>query len=72
MEQRFGDGRAYLTGKDFTIADACAFSLLNWLQFVGIDLSRWPRLSAYVRRVAARPAGEAAAAAFAWARTRAA
>lgn len=55
LEDRLADGRAYLTGPDFTIADAYAFVVTNWANFTGIALSRWPSLSAYVARVAGRP-----------------
>ena len=60
LEQRLSDGRAYLTGETFTIADAYFFTLANWTQFVGIDLARWPNIVAFQQRVAARPAGQAA------------
>jgi hypothetical protein len=29
--------------------------VLNWAQFVGIDLKAWPNLAAYYARVTARP-----------------
>ena len=48
-------GKDYLTGKGFTVADAYLFTVVNWTKFVGIDLAKWPNLSAYVARVAARP-----------------
>jgi len=48
-------GRDYLMGKQFTVADAYLFTVLNWGQWTGIDLARWPTLSDYVKRVAARP-----------------
>jgi glutathione S-transferase len=60
LEQKLSDGRTYLTGDTFTIADAYAFVLANWRQYVGIDESRWPRLAAYTQRVATRPAVQAA------------
>jgi len=50
------DGRGYLMGERFTVADAYLFTVLNWCNFVGLDLKRWPTLDAYVARVAARPA----------------
>lgn len=49
------EGRSYLTGETFTVADAYCFTLLNWAHFAKIDLGRWPNLKAYVERVAARP-----------------
>jgi glutathione S-transferase len=53
-------GNDYLMGADFTVADAYLFTVLNWTKWVGIDLARWPVLTAYVARVAARPKVHAA------------
>lgn len=50
----------YLTGKEFTIADAYLFVVLNWTNVHKIDLSPWPALKAYQARIAARPAVQAA------------
>lgn len=47
--------RAYLTGDTFTVADAYAFAIVNWSNFLKIDLAPYPNLSAYMARVAARP-----------------
>lgn len=47
--------RKYLFGEQFTVADAYLFTVLNWTQFVAIDLNRWPVLARYHARVAARP-----------------
>jgi len=47
--------RAYLTGENFTVADAYAFTIVNWCNFVGISLKPYPALAAYLERVAARP-----------------
>lgn len=49
-------GKAYVLGERFSVVDAYLFVVLNWTNFVGIDLKRWPTLQAYVARVAARPA----------------
>jgi glutathione S-transferase len=46
---------AYLMGDRFTVADAYFFTLLNWCQWTGVDLARWPALATYHARVAARP-----------------
>lgn len=45
----------YLMGDNFTVADAYLYTLLNWSQGVGIDLSKWQHLSEYRQRVADRP-----------------
>ena len=47
---------AYLTGDDFTAADAYLFVVTNWAKFVGLDLSHLSALQAFMQRVAARPA----------------
>jgi len=46
--------RPFLTGGDFTVADAYLFTVANWTKYTGIDLARWPVLQAYMARVAAR------------------
>jgi len=48
--------RPYLTGDAFTVADAYLFTIINWHNFIGLDLAPWPVLVAYQARVAARPA----------------
>ncbi|PWC34175.1 glutathione transferase GstA [Azospirillum sp. TSO35-2] len=57
------DGKSYLTGDRFTVADAYAFVVLSWAPRIGFDLSPWPNLVAFAERVAARPAVQAAIAA---------
>lgn len=47
----------------FTVADAYAFTIVNWANFLHIDLKPTPNLRAYLERVAARPAVQAALAA---------
>jgi glutathione S-transferase len=47
--------RSYLTGDTFTVADAYAFTIVNWSNFLKIDLKPYPHLSAFMARVAARP-----------------
>lgn len=63
IETTFADGRAYLTGPDFSIADAYLFVVLSWAQHVGVDLTRQPGLAAFGARVRARNAVQAALAA---------
>ncbi len=45
----------YLMGQNFSVADGYLFTLLNWTNFLKIDLGKWPVLKAYYDRVAARP-----------------
>jgi len=53
-------GKDYLMGSTFTVADAYLYTVLTWTGYLGIDLSKWPTLKAYADRVAARPAVKAA------------
>jgi glutathione S-transferase len=55
------DGRDYLLGR-FTVADAYLVTVLNWTKPTGIDLTRWPAVLAYFRRMHQR---ESVAKAFA-------
>ena len=48
-------GKTWLMGDRFTVADAYLFTVLNWCQWVEVDLAKWPVLKAYADRVAARP-----------------
>lgn len=48
-------GKKYLTGDQFTVADAYLFTVVNWSNPLKIDLSAWPALVEYQKRVAARP-----------------
>ncbi|GGB77917.1 MULTISPECIES: glutathione binding-like protein [Henriciella] len=54
LEAWLGD-RAYLTGVDFTVADAYAFVILNWTGFIKQPLDAWPKLMAYHAKIGARP-----------------
>jgi glutathione S-transferase len=47
--------RQFLLGGNFTVADAYAFTIVNWTNFVGIDLKPYPNIVAYMARVGARP-----------------
>ena len=54
------EGRQYLFGDTFTAADAYLFTVTNWAAHVQLDLSQFANLQAFQRRVAARPAVQAA------------
>lgn len=53
-------GRPYLMGQQFTVADAYLFVVLNWTDLFKLDMSKWPTLTDYLGRIAARPAVRAA------------
>ena len=50
----------FLTGDQFSVADAYCYTILMWSKLHEIDLAPWPHLAAYVARVAARPSVQAA------------
>jgi glutathione S-transferase len=50
------EGKAYLMGDRFCVADAYLFTVTNWTKVVGIDISGLPNLGAFMGRIAARPA----------------
>jgi glutathione S-transferase len=50
----------YLMGKEFSVADAYLFTVSNWAAHTGVDLSGFPNVLAYRKRVLARPAVKAA------------
>jgi glutathione S-transferase len=48
-------GKSFLLGNAFTVADAYLFTILNWPAHLGIDLNKWPVLADYHSRIAQRP-----------------
>lgn len=54
LESLFADGRSYLLGDKFSVADAYLFVVTSWARFKEIDLSPYPGMSAFFERVAAR------------------
>lgn len=48
-------GKQFLLGDQFTVADAYLFTILNWSRAVKLDLGKWPVLVEYHKRIAARP-----------------
>jgi len=50
----------WLLGDHFTAADAYLFTVTNWAKHVDLDLSGFPALLAFQKRVAARPNVQAA------------
>ena len=53
-------GRDWLMGDTFTVADAYLYTVASWGKFAGVDIAPLATLSAYMARVAARPAVQAA------------
>ncbi len=49
------DGKPYLMGDKFSVADAYLFTVLNWAPIVKFDLGRWPVLVEFQKRIGARP-----------------
>lgn len=49
-------GKQYLSGDNFTAADAYLFTVAGWSKYVGLDLSDYEYLQTFLKRVAQRPA----------------
>ncbi|OCP07120.1 MULTISPECIES: glutathione transferase GstA [unclassified Ensifer] len=60
VESLLADGRPYLLGEAFSVADAYLFTVVNWSGVTGVSLAPWPHLTAYMQRIGARPAVRAA------------
>ena len=51
--------RDYLVGNTFSVADVYLFVVNSWANYIKYDLSRWPVLLEFQKRIAARPAVQA-------------
>lgn len=60
LETLLSDGRTYILGDNFSVADAYMFVVINWSNFVGIDLQKWPNVERFVAHTSKRPAVQAA------------
>jgi glutathione S-transferase len=49
------EGKQYVMGDKFSVADAYVFTILNWAGPSKFDMGKWPVLQEYHKRVAARP-----------------
>ena len=49
------EGKQYIMGDKFSVADAYLFTILNWAAPSKFDLSKWPVIQEYHKRVGARP-----------------
>jgi glutathione S-transferase len=54
------EGRSFLMGDAFSVPDAYLFTVTNWAPRVGVDLAAQPNVQAFMTRMAARPAVQAA------------
>jgi glutathione S-transferase len=61
LEERFKwvdqqlEGRDFLLGERFSVADAYLFTVAGWAKVVGVSTQGLDRLTAYLARIAARP-----------------
>ncbi|MEX2297128.1 MAG: glutathione transferase GstA [Dongiaceae bacterium] len=53
-------GKDYLMGKNFSVADAYLFTVTGWGKYLNISIDHLPNLSAFMARMGARPAVQAA------------
>ncbi|MBA4223859.1 glutathione transferase GstA [Bosea sp. (in: a-proteobacteria)] len=60
VEAKLADGRSYLLGERFSVADGYLFTVANWGGHVGFPLDRWPKVRALMARVAERATVQAA------------
>jgi glutathione S-transferase len=54
------ENHTFLTGERFTVADGYLFTVLRWAKGTEIDLTPWPGVLAYMKRIGERPAVRAA------------
>jgi len=59
LEERLAQ-HPWLVGDRFTVADAYLFTVTNWARHVALDLSEFPALLDFQKRVAERPAVQTA------------
>jgi len=58
LDRRFAT-QDFIAG-DYSVADAYAFTILNWVNFLSISIAAYPSVQAYLARIADRPAVHAA------------
>ncbi|RYF83499.1 MAG: glutathione transferase GstA [Comamonadaceae bacterium] len=54
------EGKEWLAGEHFSVADGYLFTITNWAKPTGMDLTPYPNVQAWHARVAARPGVQAA------------
>lgn len=55
LDKQLSDGRSYLTGEQFTVADAYVWATM-WNERSGVNLDHLKNLAAFIARIEARPA----------------
>lgn len=60
MEERLSDGRTWLLGDRFTLADIALAPRVDMFNVIGVDdfYQRYPRIAAFMARIKARPSWE--------------
>ncbi len=54
VESLLADGRSYILGERFTVADGYLFTVANWSGHVDVPLEAFPKLRAFLARIGAR------------------
>ena len=49
------DGKTYLVGDAFSVADAYLFTVLGWSKVLDVDMTKWSTLTDYMGQIANRP-----------------
>ena len=52
--------KPFLMGAQYTVADSYLYTILRWTKLHNIELGKWPDIPAFMARVEARPAAQAA------------
>lgn len=60
VERRLAEAGPFLLGETFTAADAYLFTIVGWSSYTKVDLTNFPAIRAFMARVGARPAVQAA------------
>jgi glutathione S-transferase len=55
VEDHLAEQGPYLTGEQFTAADAYLFVIAGWSSYAKVDLTLFPNLRAFLQRVGSRP-----------------
>ncbi len=50
------EGRQFLLGDDYTLADTHLQSVVHWLEMIGVDIKSSPNVAAWLERCDERPA----------------